>query len=289
MVRAPAPRHHLEGGDLAETVRRVNSSGFGLTMGLHSRIARAAETVEETGTVGNLYVNRSMIGAIVGSQPFGGEGLSGTGPKAGGPALPPPLLRRAGDQHRHDQRRRQRDLAVAGGCGALTVGEIARPRIRFQRHRPRRLRATAGDARPLVQGRRPLPLFRRAVKRSTRRCVAAPFGGRICQPRDQAALSATRSRSAAGASGPESRVQFLPELSSGRADRDRSSSWRTRFCIRSCSFTRLRLEVGVPRIKLRGDDPPFMPRPYSAAFSASTRSVFSQVNRSPSGLRPKWP
>jgi RHH-type proline utilization regulon transcriptional repressor/proline dehydrogenase/delta 1-pyrroline-5-carboxylate dehydrogenase len=74
-----------KGGDLAGTVRRVNSSGFGLTMGLHSRIARAAETVEETGTVGNLYVNRSMIGAIVGSQPFGGEGLSGTGPKAGGP------------------------------------------------------------------------------------------------------------------------------------------------------------------------------------------------------------
>jgi len=63
----------------------LNASGFGLTMGLHSRIARAAETVEEAGTVGNLYVNRSMIGAIVGSQPFGGEGLSGTGPKAGGP------------------------------------------------------------------------------------------------------------------------------------------------------------------------------------------------------------
>jgi RHH-type proline utilization regulon transcriptional repressor/proline dehydrogenase/delta 1-pyrroline-5-carboxylate dehydrogenase len=74
-----------KGGELAETVRRVNASGFGLTMGLHSRIARAAETVEEAGTVGNLYVNRSMIGAIVGSQPFGGEGLSGTGPKAGGP------------------------------------------------------------------------------------------------------------------------------------------------------------------------------------------------------------
>jgi RHH-type proline utilization regulon transcriptional repressor/proline dehydrogenase/delta 1-pyrroline-5-carboxylate dehydrogenase len=72
-------------GRLAETVERVNGSGFGLTMGLHSRIARAAETVEETGTVGNLYVNRSMIGAIVGSQPFGGEGQSGTGPKAGGP------------------------------------------------------------------------------------------------------------------------------------------------------------------------------------------------------------
>ena len=74
-----------KGGQLAETVQRINASGFGLTMGLHSRIARAAETVEEAATVGNLYVNRSMIGAIVGSQPFGGEGLSGTGPKAGGP------------------------------------------------------------------------------------------------------------------------------------------------------------------------------------------------------------
>lgn len=72
-------------GQLAKTVERVNRSGFGLTMGLHSRIARAAETVEELATAGNLYVNRSMIGAIVGSQPFGGEGLSGTGPKAGGP------------------------------------------------------------------------------------------------------------------------------------------------------------------------------------------------------------
>ncbi|HEX9932236.1 MAG TPA: bifunctional proline dehydrogenase/L-glutamate gamma-semialdehyde dehydrogenase PutA [Allosphingosinicella sp.] len=72
-------------GQLADTVRRVNRAGFGLTMGLHSRIARAAETVEDVATVGNLYVNRSMIGAIVGSQPFGGEGLSGTGPKAGGP------------------------------------------------------------------------------------------------------------------------------------------------------------------------------------------------------------
>jgi RHH-type transcriptional regulator, proline utilization regulon repressor / proline dehydrogenase / delta 1-pyrroline-5-carboxylate dehydrogenase len=72
-------------GELAETVERINRSGFGLTMGLHSRIARAADTVEQTARVGNLYVNRSMIGAIVGSQPFGGEGLSGTGPKAGGP------------------------------------------------------------------------------------------------------------------------------------------------------------------------------------------------------------
>ncbi len=72
-------------GKLAETVARINAKGYGLTMGLHSRIARTAEVVEALARVGNLYVNRSMIGAIVGSQPFGGEGLSGTGPKAGGP------------------------------------------------------------------------------------------------------------------------------------------------------------------------------------------------------------
>ncbi|SOB78688.1 L-proline dehydrogenase /delta-1-pyrroline-5-carboxylate dehydrogenase [Sphingomonas guangdongensis] len=72
-------------GELAETIARVNAKGFGLTMGLHSRIARAADVAEAEAAVGNLYINRSMIGAVVGSQPFGGEGLSGTGPKAGGP------------------------------------------------------------------------------------------------------------------------------------------------------------------------------------------------------------
>jgi RHH-type proline utilization regulon transcriptional repressor/proline dehydrogenase/delta 1-pyrroline-5-carboxylate dehydrogenase len=74
-----------EAGKLSETIARVNAKGYGLTMGLHSRIARAAEVAEAEAAVGNLYVNRSMIGAVVGSQPFGGEGLSGTGPKAGGP------------------------------------------------------------------------------------------------------------------------------------------------------------------------------------------------------------
>ncbi|HEX8900190.1 bifunctional proline dehydrogenase/L-glutamate gamma-semialdehyde dehydrogenase PutA [Vitreimonas sp.] len=72
-------------GELDQTIARINSSGFGLTMGLHSRIAGASERVRQLAKVGNLYVNRSMIGAVVGSQPFGGEGFSGTGPKAGGP------------------------------------------------------------------------------------------------------------------------------------------------------------------------------------------------------------
>ncbi|HEV2363399.1 MAG TPA: bifunctional proline dehydrogenase/L-glutamate gamma-semialdehyde dehydrogenase PutA [Caulobacteraceae bacterium] len=70
---------------LEETLDRVMASGFGLTLGVHSRIGAVAEAVRQRARVGNLYVNRTMIGAVVGVQPFGGEGLSGTGPKAGGP------------------------------------------------------------------------------------------------------------------------------------------------------------------------------------------------------------
>jgi RHH-type proline utilization regulon transcriptional repressor/proline dehydrogenase/delta 1-pyrroline-5-carboxylate dehydrogenase len=70
---------------LEQVVADINASGFGLTLGLHSRIAETRRTVERLAKVGNLYVNRNQIGAVVESQPFGGEGLSGTGPKAGGP------------------------------------------------------------------------------------------------------------------------------------------------------------------------------------------------------------
>jgi len=79
----------FKAGAVADTVQRVNAMGYGLTMGLHSRVAATAEVVVDLATAGNLYVNRSMIGAVVGSQPFGGEGLSGTGPKAGGPRYLP--------------------------------------------------------------------------------------------------------------------------------------------------------------------------------------------------------
>ena len=66
-------------------VAAINASGYGLTLGLHSRIEAVADYVAEHARVGNVYVNRNQIGAVVGVQPFGGEGLSGTGPKAGGP------------------------------------------------------------------------------------------------------------------------------------------------------------------------------------------------------------
>lgn len=71
--------------DLTEVAGRLAARGYGLTLGIHSRIERFAEEVRALVPAGNVYVNRSIIGAVVGVQPFGGEGLSGTGPKAGGP------------------------------------------------------------------------------------------------------------------------------------------------------------------------------------------------------------
>ncbi|MEM7045891.1 MAG: bifunctional proline dehydrogenase/L-glutamate gamma-semialdehyde dehydrogenase PutA, partial [Pseudomonadota bacterium] len=71
--------------EIDRTVAAINAKGFGLTFGLHTRIDDRVQQIVERIAVGNVYVNRNQIGAIVGSQPFGGEGLSGTGPKAGGP------------------------------------------------------------------------------------------------------------------------------------------------------------------------------------------------------------
>ena len=71
--------------DLDATIRSINATGYGLTFGLHTRLDAVVERVTDRVEAGNLYVNRNMIGAVVGTQPFGGTGLSGTGPKAGGP------------------------------------------------------------------------------------------------------------------------------------------------------------------------------------------------------------
>ena len=75
----------FKANELGKVVDDINASGYGLTLGLHSRIAATRRFVQSRARVGNFYVNRNQIGAVVGSQPFGGEGLSGTGPKAGGP------------------------------------------------------------------------------------------------------------------------------------------------------------------------------------------------------------
>ena len=102
-------------GHLDKVVSALNATGYGLTLGLHSRIESVARYVSDTARVGNLYVNRNQIGAVVGVQPFGGEGLSGTGPKAGGPNY---LQRFA------TERVRSTDITATGGNFTLLGGKV---------------------------------------------------------------------------------------------------------------------------------------------------------------------
>ena len=85
----------FEADEIDAIVDAINASGYGLTFGLHTRIDDRVQQIVDRLQVGNIYVNRNQIGAVVGSQPFGGEGLSGTGPKAGGPHYVARLTREA--------------------------------------------------------------------------------------------------------------------------------------------------------------------------------------------------
>lgn len=87
--------------ELDRVIADVNATGYGLTFGLHTRLDGRARAVAEAVAAGNVYVNRNQIGAIVGSQPFGGMGLSGTGPKAGGPLYLPRFAAPAEDPDTH--------------------------------------------------------------------------------------------------------------------------------------------------------------------------------------------
>jgi RHH-type proline utilization regulon transcriptional repressor/proline dehydrogenase/delta 1-pyrroline-5-carboxylate dehydrogenase len=98
---------------LDQVVDDINGTGFGLTCGIHSRIDATVRHIQRRLRVGNTYVNRSITGAVVGVQPFGGEGLSGTGPKAGGPHT---LLRFA------TERALTVNTAAAGGNASLVAG-----------------------------------------------------------------------------------------------------------------------------------------------------------------------
>ena len=98
----------FKASDIDKVIDDINSTGFGLTMGIHTRIDERASALAAASNAGNIYINRNMIGAVVGVQPFGGHGLSGTGPKAGGPHYLGRLVRdvasteRLPDQHKLD-------------------------------------------------------------------------------------------------------------------------------------------------------------------------------------------
>ena len=104
----------IAAGRLDDVLKSIERTGYGLTLGIHSRIDDMIDAVIERLAVGNFYVNRNIIGAVVGVQPFGGFGLSGTGPKAGGPHY---LARFATEQTVTI------NTAAAGGNAALLSGE----------------------------------------------------------------------------------------------------------------------------------------------------------------------
>jgi len=108
VVRFPGPR-------IEDVVDQVSGSGYGLTLGVHTRIDGLARRIAARARVGNVYVNRNMIGAVVGVQPFGGCGLSGTGPKAGGPHYLPRFAT--------EQTVTINTAAVGGNATLLSLGE----------------------------------------------------------------------------------------------------------------------------------------------------------------------
>ena len=105
----------FDAADLDKVIDAINATGYGLTLGIHSRIDTTVDRIASRAKVGNCYVNRNMIGAVVGVQPFGGEGLSGTGPKAGGPNY---LLRFV-----TERTLTVNTTAAGGNASLLTLGE----------------------------------------------------------------------------------------------------------------------------------------------------------------------
>ena len=113
--------------DLAHLVESINASGFGLTLGVHSRIDETIDFITARAHVGNIYVNRNIVGAVVGVQPFGGEGTSGTGPKAGGPLYLKRLQRAAPlllqplqeNEENKENKAREQQHATSGPTSAL--------------------------------------------------------------------------------------------------------------------------------------------------------------------------
>jgi RHH-type proline utilization regulon transcriptional repressor/proline dehydrogenase/delta 1-pyrroline-5-carboxylate dehydrogenase len=101
--------------DLDQVIDAINATGYGLTLGIHSRIDETIDRIVARANVGNVYVNRNQIGAVVGVQPFGGQKLSGTGPKAGGPHYLPRFAT--------EKTVSINTTAAGGNASLLTLGE----------------------------------------------------------------------------------------------------------------------------------------------------------------------
>jgi RHH-type proline utilization regulon transcriptional repressor/proline dehydrogenase/delta 1-pyrroline-5-carboxylate dehydrogenase len=111
--------------DLAKVIDTINGTGYGLTLGVHSRIDETIDFITARAHVGNIYVNRNIVGAVVGVQPFGGEGKSGTGPKAGGPLYLKRLQKNAAPLLQHERRSNPALEALLGWAQAGGHGKVA--------------------------------------------------------------------------------------------------------------------------------------------------------------------
>jgi RHH-type proline utilization regulon transcriptional repressor/proline dehydrogenase/delta 1-pyrroline-5-carboxylate dehydrogenase len=109
---------------LAQVVDTINATGYGLTLGVHSRIDETIDFITTRAHVGNIYVNRNIVGAVVGVQPFGGEGKSGTGPKAGGPLYLKRLQKNAAPLLTHERRGNAALDALLGWARANGHGSV---------------------------------------------------------------------------------------------------------------------------------------------------------------------
>ncbi len=113
---------------LDSVIDAINATGYGLTFGLHTRIDDRVQTIVERVHAGNIYVNRNQIGAVVGSQPFGGEGLSGTGPKAGGPNYLPRFVGQAAPEAGTDWDRAEDMGSLGNRLARASVAAQTEPR-----------------------------------------------------------------------------------------------------------------------------------------------------------------
>jgi delta 1-pyrroline-5-carboxylate dehydrogenase len=114
-----------KGDELDKVIDAINATGYGLTLGIHSRIDETIDHIVSRVKVGNAYVNRNQIGAVVGVQPFGGQGPERHRPEGRRPALPAALRHREDGDGEHDRRRRQRIAADAGRIAIEASAAIA--------------------------------------------------------------------------------------------------------------------------------------------------------------------
>ncbi|MDO4682389.1 MAG: trifunctional transcriptional regulator/proline dehydrogenase/L-glutamate gamma-semialdehyde dehydrogenase [Lautropia sp.] len=166
--------------ELGALMKDINSTGYGLTFGVHTRIDETIEQLLDGVNAGNLYVNRNIVGAVVGVQPFGGEGLSGTGPKAGGPLYLTRLLsaRPLGRLPAHDESRQLMDtmdswLAKTGIAKADTEA--------LQRYNHALLEASSAEAEQTMPGPTGESNVYRQQGRGRVLCVAATPLGALAQ------------------------------------------------------------------------------------------------------------